>query len=283
MTDFNKDYLDSNPKWDEKEEAVEGGGKTKFAKMRMYYPLHVNRFKTGEFFTLPDVFYDEFDEDTKISTRIGIKEFRGMTLAKSGKYHMALVVLEMQNKHQQWYQKQIQFGNWKDKDEDTKELLGCAWLEFQKAEMEKLSPSDRNAPVQAAKDNSWTFIQYNEADTGYEGTYEIKKYLTDIVVFKNEKEWQVAQAEFQAQFSESDASANSHYPADWYDSTKSPPVTPESVISWAREPSQDALKVDVLAKRLQLSTSLTPGGKKVDVDAIMAEIRPPVEESKIPF
>lgn len=273
MTKFNKGFLDSNPKWNETEEAVEGGGKTKFAKMRLFYPLPVNRFVTGEHFTLPDVFYDEYDEDAKVSTRIGIKEFRGMTLAKGSKFHMALVVLEMQNKELQWYQRQTQFGNWKDKDDDGN-LLGCAWLEFQKAEMEKLAEADRNALVQTGKDNSWAFVQYNEADTGYEGQYEIKKYLTDIVVFENEEKWQAAQDNFQAQFSDNNVGPkNSPYPAVWHKDT-----TVEKMFVYARKSAQLVLSDEDLAVRLQLKDgdkiALTEDGKEVDVDAIIAEVRP---------
>ncbi len=285
MTDFNKDYL-GKPKWEEEEEAVEGGGKTKFAKMRMYYPLHVNRFVKGEHFTLPDVFDDDYDKDTKVSTRIGPKEFRAMTLAKSGKYHMALVVLEMQNKELQWYQRQTPFGNWKDKDDDGN-VLGCAWLEFQKTEMEKLSPADRNTLVQTGKKNSWAFVQYNEADTGYEGQYEIKKYLTDIVVFENEEKWQAAQANFQAQFSDNTvAPADSPYPAVWHNGT-----TPEEMIAQGKSIEQDYTNKG-LAEKLLLTDKgkivKTQDGKEVDVDAIIAEIRPketasPLTEDKIPF
>jgi len=278
MTEFNKDYLDSDPKWNEKEEAVEGGSKTRFAKIRLFYPLHVNRFTTGEHFTLPDVFYDEYDEDAKVSTRIGPKEFRGMTLAKSGKFHMALVVLEMQNKDGQWYQRQTQFSNWKDKD-----ATGCAWLDLQKAEMEKLAVIDRNALVQTGKDNSWVFVQYNEADTGYEGQYEIKKYLTDIVVFENEKKWQEAQANFQAQFSDNNVDpTNSLYPARWYKET-----TPDEMIAYARTIELDYNDNESLAEQLQLTDNgkiaLTQDGKEVDVEAIIAEVRDIPEEMANPL
>ncbi len=276
----NEDFLIGDPKWDEEEEAVEGGGNTNFAKARLYYPLYVNRFKTGEHFALPGVFYDKYDETTKVSSRIGPKEFRGMTLSKGGKYYMALVVLEMQNKEHQWYQRQIQFCNWKDKDSS-----GCAWLAFQKEEMRQLSDSDQTVLIQAARDNSWTFIQYVEAETGYTGQYEIKKYLTDIVVFKSEKEWQEAETAFRSQFSDDGVSSDPTtliYPASWDIGD----TTPEGMIAHGRT-LEKGMSDENLAKELRIKvdgkSALTQDVKSVNVAALIAEIRPKKTEDKTPF
>ena len=256
------------PKWEDDEQAIEGSGNTKFAKARFYYPLHVNRFVGGEHFTLPGVFYDEYDEDTKVSTRIGQKEFRGMTLSENSKYHLALVVLESKNKEGQWYQRQIQFGNWKDKDEETGDYLGCAWLDFQKKEMLQLSVGDRAALIEAATNNSWAFIQYTEAETGYTGQYEIKKYLTDIVVFKNEKEWGETEKTFRSQFSDNDTPSDSPYPVGWGDSEGI-----EKNLVWAKKEAIEKKWTDELAVAgMGIAGTKTPNGNPVNVKWLVSEV-----------
>lgn len=260
-----------SPKWEDDEKAIESGGITKFAKARLYYPLYVNRFVSGEHFTLPGVFYDEYDEDTKVSTRIGEKEFRGMTLSENSKYHLALVVLESKNKEDEWYQRQIQFNNWKDKDEETGDYLGCAWLDFQKQEMLQLSTSDRAALVEAAKNNAWAFIQYTEAETGYTGQYEIKKYLSDIAVFKSEKEWADAEDTFRSQFSDNDTPSDSSHPVAWEGDGG-------ANLKWAIDQTKEhGWKPAKIIEELELKGAKTPNGEPVDVNAIVSEV---LEKSK---
>ncbi len=259
------EQLLGNPLWDEDEQPVESGGNTRFAKARLYYPLHVNRYETSQCFTLPGVMYDEYDEMTKSSTRQGLKEFRGMTLAKKGKFYLVLLVLESRDKNGDWFQRHIQFNNWIEKDEDG-QLEGNAWFEFQLAEMNKLPETNRNALTSAAKKDNWTHIQYVEAETGYTGTYEIKKYLTEISFFKNVAEWSKAEETHFAQFSDNGTDPGSfHYPVVWYGQT-----SPEAMINHGR--TLLAMSDEELASELQI-VGETQDGQPVNVAKILAEVR----------
>ncbi len=254
-----------NPLWDEDEQPVESSSNVRFAKARLYYPLYINRYETSQYFTLPGVMYDEYNEMTKSSTRQGLKEFRGMTLAKSGKFYLALLVLESRDKYGNWFQRHIQFNNWKDKD-DEGQPEGNAWFEFQKAEMNKLSKANRNALTDAVKKESWALIQYVDADTGYTGTYEIKKYLTDISFHKSEAEWSKAEEAHFAQFSDNGTGpGSSHYPKIWYGQT-----SPEEMIKHGR--GLLTMSDEELAGELQI-VGETQDGQPVDVSKIIAEVR----------
>ncbi len=263
----NEQELLGDPLWDEEEKAVESGGNIRFAKARLYYPLYINRYETGKYFTLPGVMYDEYNEMTKSSTRQGLKEFRGMTLTKGGIFYLALLVLESKDKDGNWFQRHIQFNNWIDKDNEG-QLEGNAWLDFQKDEMAKLTAKQRQSLLDAAKTNSWVFIRYVDTETGYKGTFEIKKYLTEISFFKNVTEWSKGSEAHFAQFD--NGTGPEHYPAIWYGQTN-----PEEMINHGR--TQLAMSDEELATELQI-VGETQDGLPVDVAKIIAEVRDIPEE-----
>jgi hypothetical protein len=266
-----KNLMQQDYDWNEEEKVVESSGNTRFAKARLYV-LPVNRFVGGEHFTLPGVFQDDYDEGTQTSSRVGPKEFRGMTLSdKHTKWTFYPLVLETQNSKQQWFQRIIGFGNWKDKD-DT----GCAWLEFQKGELLSLPDKDKNALMNAARDSfknpdAWTYIRYTEGETGYTGQYEIKKYLTDIAVYSDEAQWQKESVEFFAQFSNGDtAVGNDHYPATW----KTDIQGMIDHIKQLKEQGQSDLEIAKAALLLDADSGpvVSIKGDNVDAAAVLGEI-----------
>lgn len=258
-------------KWEEDDQILEEGQR-KFAKARLYYPLRVDRFQTGQKFTLPGVFYDEFDDATQTSERIGLKEFGpAMTLNPKAKWELAILVTEEFDKNGKPYQRQLKMPvNFNETDQDSGEKHPNLWFDFQRAEVSKLSSKDRVALGKAGAYNKWVYIAYDKTPTGYTGQYDPKSYVANIATYKNEAEWQAANEAHFAQFQNGQTPATSHYPDDWRDV--------EAMIKWGKEMADKYGKNNY--PRIAVQTQLvengviakTANGQECDVNAIVNEM-----------
>jgi len=262
-------FLSDDVNWEEEDEIVEDSGKVRFAKARLYYPLNVDRFvkvSDGGVFTLPGVFYDEFDSATQTSQRVGLKEFRGMKLNPKSKFAMALLVFEFDDQHGKPYQRHLKMGLWSEKN-DEGEKRPNLWNEHQKAEIAKLTSKQRNDLVDAARKDTWVYISYQETATGYTFEFDPKSYASDIKVYKDVAEWQQANEAHFAQFNQNGQTPSSYYPDDWGNAI-------EDMINHGK--TLDHSDHTKLAEELQLLVNGQPAqtadGENCNVRRILAEV-----------
>lgn len=269
-------YLDENINWDEPDEIVEDGGKIRFARARLYYPLRVDRFvkvADGGVFTLPGVFYDQFDQNTQTSERVGLKEFRGMKINPKSKFAMVLLVFEFDDQHGKPYQRHLKMGLWQEKDDDGN-VRPNLWNEFQKAEIAKLTAGERNALVEAARKDTWVYVSYQEQATNYTYEYDLKTYAADIKVYKSEAEWQAANEAHFAQFGQNGQTSASYYPDAW-DNPQTNNVN--AMLDYGRELVKEGIDDKLLVIKLELLADGQPvetaAGKPCNIRRIVSEIR----------
>lgn len=255
-------------KWEEDDQILED--QRKFAKARLYYPLRVDRFQTGQKFTLPGVFYDEFDDATQTSERIGLKEFGpAMTLNPKAKWELAILVTEEFDKNGKPYQRQLKMPvNFNETDQDSGEKHPNLWFDFQRAEVSKLSSKDRVALGEAGAYNEWVYIAYDKTPTGYTGQYDPKSYVANIATYKNEAEWRAENDAHYAQSQNGQTPATSHYPDGWGNAI-------EDMLNYGKN-DLDHSDHAKLAEELQLVVDGQPAptadGTPCDVKRILAEV-----------
>lgn len=274
---MSEEILIGNFNWDEPEEIIEAiGGKTYFGKLRLYLSLQVQRFKTGQHFTLPGIWEYHFNEADNTSTPTGnLLPFKGMILGES-KTHLHLVVAELLNKDHIPYQRIWRFNNWKDKDGD--EIRPNAWEQYQFHEFKNLPQRDTLAVTgEIALKNpddpkSWVHARYELTETGYTGQYEIKNYLANVVIYDSEQEWKKAEQEWRSQFSNgSNAQKNySHYPQMW----QSKPDALKKYVNKLHSEGKTHKAIALSAKLISEdgNPANNANGDEVNVVALLAEL-----------
>lgn len=222
-----------------------------------FYRFPVNKWaKSGSFepFTLPGVRYDKYDNETKVSTYMGLKEFRRERLASS-EHKLNILVIRKYNVDNEEYHAIKQWTNWLDDREKTmedtleeKEIKAVNWWDafqfptFKKAQG-NLGGLSKSGPI-ALKNGqdapgAWVLAQWEVISTGLKVETTIKgelvKYvktiISNIILHASREEWEKAKAE---RFSSSNVASG------WYEGLELPEA-------W--QPAPDTLKTLVLQKR----------------------------------
>lgn len=211
--------------WDDTPVETEaGGGKIHFAKLRVLPPVNVIPFQAGEFFTLPGVFNDAFDEATQTSSRQGLKEFRGMKKGRTEKGHkLYILVAEKESKDGNPYQIIKRFNSWKAKGETVHEWSDKQWPALLKIDARFKAAVKKTGFVSPDSPEAWVYAKFSQDVTGNtwkngNGVEMDRHYWTDFTIYASREEWKAAQDAHFAQFQDSQPAQNqdtSHYPAAW--------------------------------------------------------------------
>lgn len=205
-----------------------------------FYRFPVNKWaKSGSFepFTLPGVRDDRYDNETKVSTYVGLKEFRRERLANS-KHKLNILVIRKYNVDDEEYHAVKQWTNWIDNRETTmkdtleeEKVNPVNWWDayqfpaFKKAQgsLGTLSKSGSTA-LKNGQDapGAWVPARWEVTSTGLkvETTIngELVKYtktiISNIVLYSSKEEWEKAKAE---RFGD-----NGVAPASWYEGLELP-------------------------------------------------------------
>lgn len=190
--------------WDEPLTTDAGGdGKRQFAKVRMIV-VPVQPFQKGEAFTLPDVHDDQYNEESKTTTRKGLKSFNGMKIGKTEKnHHIYVLVATKADREGKEYQRVKWFKSWLEKGRKN------VWAELQFPALKVLDVTSRDKLIKGG-----IFAAYDELPTGEQVNIQGKdfdtKYWGKFTVFADEAAMKAAEREFFAQF----ATANGTTPLD---------------------------------------------------------------------
>lgn len=251
FNDIPDDFFSNEP-----EEAPERPP-VQFADFQFYRVLIDREYIEGEVvtpFTLPGVFNDKYDKDTKVSTRVGLKEF-GRKRTKSSKSHLHILVIRRYNKDQQEYQTIKQWPNWinrKEKvfEEDTsKKVKTPNWWSQHQFPVFKQAEGNQAALVKSGAlalkngqdtPDTWVPAKYEMISTGLrveaefygEPTEYIKSIVGNIVLYSSKEEQEKARVEV---FGSGEATLIS-----WYDGLSLPEA-------WQNAP--DTLRTLVLEQR----------------------------------
>lgn len=208
--------IDQDFSWDAPLVTDAGSGRKHFAALKMYSPS-VIPFQAGQSFTLPGVFDDKYDENTKLTRREGQKVFKAMILGSTAKKHRFYVlVATQQDKAGNEYQVVKGFKSWPEKGRKN------VWAELQFPALQKLPADSR---VKLGKGEA-IYVSFEDTATGDTytpengNTYDVK-YWDGFTVYPTMEALKEAEREHFAQFGDSSSNGAAtlldDFPITWRD------------------------------------------------------------------